>query len=77
MVESFTDQFSGGQQDARRLGWQRVQLGDQGGALLLRHPPVQHERRRCLCAQGLADGIEVFGALGQHQHFAALLEGRR
>jgi hypothetical protein len=55
VVESFTDQFSGGQQDVRRLGWQRVQLGDEGRALLLRHPPMRHERRRCLCGQGQAD----------------------
>ena len=38
---------------------------------------MQHERGRHLSVQGRLDRVEVFGALGQHQHLAALLEGSR
>ena len=76
MVESFADQFSGGQKDARRIGWQRVQFVDEDGSLLLRHPPMQHQRRPCQCGQGPVDGVEVLSALGEHQHFTALRERR-
>ena len=36
---------------------------------------MQDERWRDLPAQGRRDGVEVLGALGQYQHFAALTEG--
>ena len=35
---------------------------------------MQHERRRDLVHKGILDGVEVSGALGQHQYLAALRE---
>ena len=53
-------------------GGKRVQLRDEGTALLAGHPAVQHQRRRSLAAQGGPDRVKMLGALGQHQDFATL-----
>jgi hypothetical protein len=44
MVESFADELAGGQQNARRIGWQRVEFCDERGALLPGHPSVKNEQ---------------------------------
>jgi hypothetical protein len=38
---------------------------------------MQHEQRRDQAVQGCLDGVEVFGAFGQHQHLAALPKASR
>ena len=75
MVESFTDQFAGRQQNTRGNGWQRVEFRDQCGSLFLGYPPMQDKQRWNLAVQGVLDGIEMFGALGQHQHLPSLAVG--
>ncbi len=74
MVETFADELASGQQNARRIGWERIEFCDERGALLPGHPPVKNERWRGLCPERHLDGVEVLGALGQDQHFAALIE---
>lgn len=74
MIESFADEFAGGQQNARRIRWQRVEFCDERGTLFPGHPPVKKEQWRCLGTQCHLDGVEVLGALGQDQHLAARIE---
>ncbi len=75
MAEFFPDQLASRQQNARGIGWKRVEFCDQSGTLLLGYPPVQDKQRWNLAVQGCLDGIEMFGALGQHQHFSTLTIG--
>ncbi len=77
MVETPSDELSSRQQDTRRVRRKSVKFGYQGCPLLPGHPTVQHERGRHLAIQGGPDRVEVLGALGQHQHRAAQLEGSR
>lgn len=72
MIKPFTDQLAGRQQDTRRIRWQRAQFLDECRALLLGYSPVQDKQLWHLVGQGSLYGIEMFGALGQHQHLAAL-----
>lgn len=58
MVESLADELAGGQQNARRTGWQRAEFCDERGALLPGHPPVKNEQWRALGAEGRLDGVE-------------------
>jgi hypothetical protein len=74
MVESFADELAGGEQNTRRIGWQRIEFFDERGALLPGHPSVKNETWRRLCTQCHLDGVEVLGALGQDQQLAALIE---
>lgn len=74
MVESFADELAGGEQNTRRIGWQRIEFCDERGALFPGHPSVKNETWRGLCTQRHLDGVEVLGALGQDQHLSALIE---
>src|ERR1035438_10849511 len=74
MIEAFTDQFAGGQQDAWCICRKCMQFRDDGCSLFLRHPAVQHERRWNLAVQGGLDGVEMLSTLGEHQYLATLPE---
>jgi hypothetical protein len=77
MIETFADELPDGQQDEGCLGRQRVEFRNERSPLLPRHPAVQDEWRRHPPGHGGMDGAEMLGALGQHQHLAALLEDPR
>ena len=72
MIESFTNQLSGRQQNARRIGRQCVKFRDQCCALPLGFPSVQDKQQCNLSIQYGLNGIEMLGALGQHQQLATL-----
>ena len=75
MIEALPHQLAGGKKNARCVGRQCIQIGNQRSSLLLGHSTVQDERRRNQSIQGCFDRIEVFRAFGQDQHLASLSDG--
>jgi hypothetical protein len=74
-VEAFADQLAGRQQHPGLVGRQCIQLSDQRRSLLSGHSAVQQERLWHQAIEFGLDGVKVFRALGQHQHFRALADG--
>ena len=74
MVEALANQPARRQQNAGRIGRQRVQAGHQRGSLLPGHSAMQDERNYRQTVKCRLDRVEMFGTLGQDEHLAPLLE---
>ena len=75
MVEAFSNESPGREQNPRRVGRQRIQFGDQIRTLLSRHAPMQYEGCQFVFFQRAADIFQMIGTLCQHQYLATVVDG--